>query len=192
MFWRRAGTRPTTALALAGIALAALTLSFLAQADPASAAATLVIRTPGTYDGRGATIDVGCGADNNVLIQASNVTLRNYTLLHAEEAAIRIDSIDADYSNIVIENVTIKDFNCAGGEDQFRAGVACWGCTALTVTELATSRQSTLTATASGSRTTARARAAATPSPATRSSAAGTASAGSRRTSPMAASTRTR
>ncbi|MDP2675099.1 MAG: right-handed parallel beta-helix repeat-containing protein [Dehalococcoidia bacterium] len=134
MVRRRAGARPATALALAGIALAALTLSFLANADPASAAATLVIRTPGTYDGHGATIDVDCGADNNVLIQASNVTLRNYTLLHAEEAAVRIDGKDADYRNIVIENVTIKDFNCAdGGNDQLRAGVACWGCTALTV-----------------------------------------------------------
>src|SRR3990172_7718417 len=111
MFRRHAGSRRTAALALAGIALAALAIAFLARADTASAAVTLVITSPGVRDGGGATIDVGCGADNNVLIKADNVTLRNYTLLNAREAAVRIDGKDAYFSNIVIENVTIKNFN---------------------------------------------------------------------------------
>jgi len=90
---------------------------------------TLVISAPGIYDGGGATIDVGCGADNDVQINAGGVTLRNYVLLNANEAAIHIGA----QKNIVIENVTIKGFNCANQAGQYRAGVACWGCTALTV-----------------------------------------------------------
>jgi hypothetical protein len=133
MFRRRAGSRRTAALALAGIALAALAISFLARADTASAAATLVIGAPGTYDGHGATINVNCGADNNVLIRANNVTLKNYVLLNANEAAVSIDEEQGTYSNIIVENVTIKGYNCANGDGQYRAGVACWYCTALTV-----------------------------------------------------------
>ena len=90
---------------------------------------TLVISSPGIYDGGGATIDVGCGADHDVEISADGVTLRNYVLLNANEAAIYMEA----RKNIVIESVTIKGFNCANQAGQHRAGVACWGCTALTV-----------------------------------------------------------
>ncbi|MDP2674381.1 MAG: right-handed parallel beta-helix repeat-containing protein [Dehalococcoidia bacterium] len=112
---------------------AAATLGFVAQGGlmvgQAVTSPPLVIDAPGVYDGGGATIDVGCGAEHNVVINADGVTLRNYTLLNANESAITIGG----RTGTVIENVTIKGFNCADGQGQYLAGVACWGCTALTV-----------------------------------------------------------
>src|SRR3990172_299845 len=119
--------------AVAALVAAAVALNVMARGDfPAGLTITtspLVSSSPGVYDGGGATIDAGCASDHNVEINASGVTLRNYNLLNANESAVRI----GERSDIVIEDVTIKGFNCADGGGQYRAGVACWGCTVLTV-----------------------------------------------------------
>jgi len=118
---------------VAALVAAAVALNIVARADSTVGltvtTSPLVISSPGVYDGGGATIDVGCASDHNVEINASGVTLRNYTLLNANESAVRI----GERSGVVIEDVAIKGFNCADGGGQYRAGVACWGCTALTV-----------------------------------------------------------
>ena len=108
---------------------AAVLLAGFGGSSAVTLTSSLVISAPGVYDGQGTVIDVGCSANNDVQVNASNVTLRNYTLLNANEAAVRIGA----QRNVSIENVTIKGFNCANGSGQYRAGVACWGCTALTV-----------------------------------------------------------
>lgn len=101
---------------------------------------TIVIRQGGTaeepriYDGEGLTVDVDCDSDHNIVVKASNVVIRNYTLLNASSSAILIDgSEDKGYENVAIEDVDIRDFNCSDLGDQFAAGVACWSCTRLTV-----------------------------------------------------------
>lgn len=89
---------------------------------------------PRVYDGEGLTVDVGCESDHNIVVRADNVVIRNYTLLNASSSAVIIDgSEDEGYENVVVENVDIRGFNCDEMPDQFAAGVACWGCTALTV-----------------------------------------------------------
>src|SRR3990167_1331054 len=120
--WVLCRMRPVVLLVAAGL------LTLLVISSPAVAASpTLVITEPGVYEGL--TIDVGCAAEHNVIIEADNVTLRNMTLLNANEAAIKVGR----YEGLTVENVSIAGFNCADGEGQYRAGVACWGCTALTV-----------------------------------------------------------
>jgi len=113
-------------LALAGVLLLGRG-SVLAVTVLPPSSATVIINTPGVYEG--GPIDVDCGANNNVQINADNVTLRNLTLSNANEAAIKVGA----FKGLTIENVSIKGFNCANGSGQYRAGVACWGCTALTV-----------------------------------------------------------
>src|SRR3990167_10147869 len=120
--WVLCRMRPVVLLVAAGL------LTLLVFSSPAVAASpTLVITEPGVYEGL--TIDVGCSAEHNVIIEADNVMLRNMTLLNANEAAVYIGA----QRNVTIESVAIEGFNCADGEGQYRAGVACWGCSKLTV-----------------------------------------------------------
>src|SRR3990167_6565696 len=120
--WVLCRMRPVVLLVAAGL------LTLLVFSSPAVAASpTLVITEPGVYDG--GVIDAGCAAEHNVIVEADNVTLRGMTLSNANEAAVYIGAQE----NVTIEDVTIEGFNCADGEGQYRAGVACWGCSKLTV-----------------------------------------------------------
>jgi len=91
----------------------------------------LTITSPGLYNGDGQTIS---GGTNNIVIQASNVTVCNYTLKNAGDSAVYI-GFDP-YSNIKLGSLTIQGFNTQGSTGhQDAAGVACWNCTALTVVD---------------------------------------------------------
>ena len=94
----------------------------------------LIISAPGFYNGDGQTV---IGGDNNIDIEASNVTVCNYTLRERRE---RQSTSDA-FNHITLSALNIQDYNQSGaggvvpGGPQYVGGVACWYCTGLTVVD---------------------------------------------------------
>lgn len=143
------------ALLVLAIALALLIVACGGDESVPAGTGTIVDRTitirdggtpeePRVYDGGGLAVDAECSAEHNIIVRANNVVIRNYTLLNAATSAVLIEgSEEAGYENVVIEDVEIREFNCDDLPDQFAAGVACWGCTALTVQDshIETSRE---------------------------------------------------
>lgn len=140
----RAWFTPTGA-AIAALALVTLLVFQLGRPAPTVAAGNLcpaasgashpvlngplVISSSGTYNGDGQTIS---GGSHNIVVQASNVTICNYTLQSAQDSAVYIGS----YANIRLGSLKIQGFNAQGASgDQYVAGVACWYCSALTVVD---------------------------------------------------------
>lgn len=147
----RASISPVSAALLAGI-VAIATVLLLSSATGTRAASDLcpaltgasypasngplTITSSGMYNGDGRTIN---GGGNNIVIQASNVTVCNYVLKDAQGASVKIDL--GGYSNIKLGKLTIQNFNASGAGGnapdgpQYNAGVACWNCNALTVVD---------------------------------------------------------
>jgi len=121
------GLRTVLAVVLGIVAVAIGSGPAIAVTVLPASSAPIVITAPGVYEG--GPVDVACRADHDIEVLADGVTIRHMTLLNANEAAVRIGT----QRNVVLENVTIRGFNCANQEGQHRAGVACWGCTALAV-----------------------------------------------------------
>jgi parallel beta-helix repeat protein len=77
------------------------------------------------------TIDGRCKSNYGVVIQANNVTLRGMNVVNTGEASVYIGDVDGP----TVDRMTLKDWNCANTAGQYRAGVACWYCSGLTVTD---------------------------------------------------------
>ena len=83
-------------------------------------AAPIVFRA----QGNGAVwVDGACTRTNVFDISADHLTIVGIGVKRANEANIRLDASD----HITLDGLTVQDWACAGGEDQFRAGVASWG-----------------------------------------------------------------
>lgn len=67
-------------------------------------------------------VDGECNRQNGFRVSASNVSISGVGVRSVNEAGIRIDGAD----DVSIDNVTVQDYNCDDGQDQFEAGVAVW------------------------------------------------------------------
>jgi parallel beta-helix repeat protein len=75
-------------------------------------------------------IDAGCSRQYGIDVTQNNQVIENVTVKNSQSAAIRVNG----YSGVTIRNVTVENPNCAGANQaQFAAGIACWGCSNLTV-----------------------------------------------------------
>ena len=102
--------------------------------SPTTVSGPLTISAPGLYNGNGQVV---LGGGNNIDIQASNVTVCNYTLQGAQGASVNIGA----FNHITLSALNIQDYNQSGaggivpGGPQYVGGVACWYCTGLTVVD---------------------------------------------------------
>lgn len=70
-----------------------------------------------------AWVDGSCSRAHGIAISASGATVEGIGVRRSDESGVNVD--DAD--NVTIDNMTIQDYNCADGNDQYMAGVASWG-----------------------------------------------------------------
>lgn len=68
-------------------------------------------------------IDGGCSRQRGITVRASDVVLRGLGVKRTAEAGVAIEN---RASRVTVEGMTIQDFNCPNGQDQYRAGVAAW------------------------------------------------------------------
>lgn len=68
-------------------------------------------------------IDGECARPNVISIEGDFITLKGMGVRRASEANIVLDGAD----HVTLDGMIIQDWNCAGVEDQYRAGVASWG-----------------------------------------------------------------
>lgn len=92
-------------------------------------------------------VDGDCTQQNGFRISASGVSISGVGVRRTNEAGIRIDGAD----DVSIDGVTVQDFNCDEGQDQFEAGIAVWdGGARLSVTNSAIIRRVELSGSARG------------------------------------------
>lgn len=78
---------------------------------------------PVTFRGSaGAWIDGGCG-NHAIEISANYVTIQDLGARRANTEVIHLFAA----SNVTLERLTVTDWNCGGGSDQYRGGISSWG-----------------------------------------------------------------
>ena len=106
-------------------AVSAATTGDIVRVQPGVYAEQVNIGTPITLEASGSGpvwVDGGCNRLNGIRISASDVSVVGIGVRKTNEAGIRIDGGD----DVTIDGVTIQDYNCDDGQDQFEAGVAMW------------------------------------------------------------------
>jgi hypothetical protein len=68
-------------------------------------------------------LDGNCSASNAVVITGDYITIQDIGARRAGEEVIRLESSD----NAVFERMTVTDWNCGEGDDQYRGGISSWG-----------------------------------------------------------------
>lgn len=76
--------------------------------------------------------DAQCLADNALVIDQDGAVFDGITVRNSRQEAIQVNA-----DNVTITNATIENWNCEGNPDAgaFEAGIACWHCSSLTVTD---------------------------------------------------------
>jgi parallel beta-helix repeat protein len=113
--------------------------------DAASPGDTVLIE-PGTYretvvlnkrlvlapSGDGPVIiDAECSRAFGLEVNAGETRISGLQIHNANESGIQITEV----SGVELRGMAIKDWNCAGVQDQHRAAVSCWYCSRLVVTD---------------------------------------------------------